>query len=95
MKAVQLIREDECNITRLSVQNRNGESIGHLSFGFDSLGDLNIVNGSGRATCRQCGEKIRKDEKAIKGVYDFDGCGSWTAVNVQIHLNTCRVVTQP
>lgn len=46
--------------------------------------------GTGRATCRECGNKIAKGEKSLQFCYDFTGCGSWTVVEVQIHLKPCK-----
>lgn len=52
--------------------------------------DPYIVEGTGRATCRCCGEKIKKGEKAIFFYWDFAQCGSWTAVGCQVHLDDCQ-----
>ena len=52
-------------------------------------GNIEVIHATGRATCRSCGEKIKKGEKAIRFCYDFTGCGSWTAQLVQVHLYTC------
>ena len=94
---LELISHDECeyarrNVARIAEETGEGweKRLGALSFSRDGLGDVEIVDGTGRARCRQCGERIRKGERAIKGYYDFNGCGSWTAVTVQIHLHDCN-----
>jgi len=52
-------------------------------------GEVALVVGSGRATCRHCGRKIVKGEPALATVYDFYGGGlagdPWTGVEIQIH----------
>ena len=48
-----------------------------------------IVVSTGRATCRFCGKKIAKGARALKFFHDFNGCGSWTAVEIQVHLDGC------
>lgn len=49
-------------------------------------GTPEIITATGRARCRSCGEKITKGQQALKFFYDFSACGSWTAIEVQIHL---------
>ena len=59
----------------------------------EGLGDTEIMEATGRATCRICGQKILKGEWVIKGVtawYD----NSWTASFVQIHYNKCKEATK-
>ena len=48
-----------------------------------------VIVSSGRSTCRVCGQKIKKGEPALSYVHDFHGDGSWTAVDVYVHLNDC------
>jgi hypothetical protein len=52
------------------------------------VGDFGIVEGTGRATCRECGVRIAKGESAIECFYDHGG-GSWTSTRMLIHLNDC------
>lgn len=52
---------------------------------FDAPGGTEVVSGTGRATCRSCGERIQKGVPALRGYADFTGCGAWTAVQIQIH----------
>lgn len=68
---------------------REQAQAGEHIYPIDVGADPEIVTGTGRATCRCCGEKIKKGEPAIKFYYDFAGCGSWTAVEVQIHVKDC------
>lgn len=52
-------------------------------------GDAEMVVGTGRATCRDCGERILKGTGAIKICEDFTGNGGWTAQDVSIHMLPC------
>lgn len=95
--AVKLIDGWECRLTRANVKaerERHPDTFDKYgpsgSFGRDGIGDLEIIEGTGRATCRECGRKIKRGDKAIKGFFDFTGNGSWTAVAVQIHFNDCN-----
>ena len=52
---------------------------------------MELVIASGRASCRQCGQKIAKGEQAIKGCYDVSQGGNpWLMSDVQIHLHDCK-----
>jgi len=66
-----------------------GNEIAALGYLTD-MGTLEVVEATGRAVCRCCGEKIAKGELAIQYFYDFTGSGSWTAVKVQIHAGACE-----
>jgi hypothetical protein len=57
-------------------------------------GSVDVVLGTGRATCRHCGQKIKKGEEALKFHHDFTGSGSWTAQSVQIHRTPCEYPTK-
>ena len=52
---------------------------------------IEIKESSGRAHCRQCGNKIAKGEKSILFPYSFtDGSyNGWTAIDCQIHYDDC------
>lgn len=82
VKKVQIaIDKSECNDIKkdyLAGRNWSGE-----------LPYIEAAIGTGRASCRQCGNKIKKGEKAIKFPYSFtDGSyNAWTAVTCQIHVN--------
>jgi len=65
-----------------------GNEIAALGYLTD-MGTLEVVEATGRAVCRCCGEKIAKGDLAIQYFYDFTGSGSWTAVKVQIHARAC------
>jgi hypothetical protein len=62
---------------------------------FEAMGDtLNggeIITATGRATCRSCGQRLAKGEKAIR-FYEDQGGGSWTALCMQIHFDHCEPV---
>lgn len=45
--------------------------------------------GTGRATCRACGEKIERDVSCIKFAWDYQGSGSWTAIVSFLHAHDC------
>jgi hypothetical protein len=47
--------------------------------------------GTGRGTCRACGEKIAKGVDCLKGSYDFAGGGSWTSTTCSIHMACPKV----
>lgn len=57
-------------------------------------GAVAAMDGSGRATCRVCGKKIRKGSPALVTVYDFGGgClagDPWTGVEIWIHAEPCQ-----
>ena len=53
-------------------------------------GALERVTGTGRARCRCCGKKIAKGERELRFYWDFNGCGSWTAVECHVHEKDCR-----
>lgn len=58
----------------------------------DSNDMAEIKDGTGRATCRQCGKKIQKGEKSIGFFYSLSesSYNSWTACWCQIHLDNCN-----
>ena len=62
--------------------------------GHPDYGVIEAKIGTGRATCRECGEKIAKGKNAIQFCYDFTGCGSWTVVEIQIHVESCTKVAK-
>lgn len=45
---------------------------------------------TGRATCRVCGEKIKKGVKEVEFCYDEEG-NPWTAKYYHIHAEPCIV----
>lgn len=87
---IELIARWECRATRTDVHQAitTGRPLNSLTFGGWGIGGLELVVATGRATCRQCGQKITKGEPAIKGPWDAEG-NSWTARDVQIHFNEC------
>jgi hypothetical protein len=95
MKQVTLIDSYDCKRTREDVTGDLAERPDRKSFsgsfhGNGGCGALELVTGTGRATCRQCGEKIAKGEQAIKGCYDVSqGANPWLMSDVQIHLRDC------
>lgn len=48
------------------------------------------LKATGRARCRCCGDKIAKGTDEIRFYWDFNGCGSWTAVECHIHASPCE-----
>lgn len=48
--------------------------------------------GSGRATCRACGQKIAKGDPCVRFAWDYQGSGSWTAIVSCIHATDCTNV---
>jgi hypothetical protein len=95
MKPVTLIDAYDCIKTReyvkLDLERDPERKRFSQSFtGNGGCGALELVIGTGRATCRQCGEKIAKGESAIKGCYDVSqGANPWLMSDVQIHLREC------
>ena len=57
-------------------------------------GNVEVFTATGRATCRDCGEKIKRGALALKVGYDFNGSGSWTACEIQIHALQCTISTR-
>ena len=45
-----------------------------------------VVVASGRSTCRACGQRIAKGEPQVSFMWDFNGCGSWTATTAALHV---------
>ena len=54
-------------------------------------GEVAEVKSTGRATCRGCGRKIRKDQRSLEALYDFQGNGlggdPFTGVWIKVHLD--------
>ncbi len=44
-----------------------------------------VIQGTGRATCRCCGQRIAAGAESLRFAWDFNGSGSWTAQEIQIH----------
>lgn len=44
---------------------------------------------TGRARCRRCGSKIERGAEAIRWVHDYQGSGSWTAIDSYVHAFDC------
>ena len=68
-----------------------GRGLGHIGTDTltpEGLGDVDIIEATGRAICRVCGKKILKGEWAIKGVTAWYG-NVWCAVIVQLHYHKC------
>lgn len=42
-----------------------------------------------KTVCRACGQAMLKGEPRITFMWDFKGCGSWTAQEVHIHTHDC------
>ena len=82
--SVEHIRE-HCKVWRLEHDGRKTFSSHVIEYG-----QPEIVTATGRARCRCCGQKIAKDETALKFFFDFNGCGSWTAQEVQMHVSGCQ-----
>lgn len=65
---------------------RQGFDPTNLSLTLEGLGDCEIIEPTGRATCQICGQKI-KNGKQLRG-YTANFCGEpWKAKQVSIHLN--------
>jgi len=45
-----------------------------------------------RCLCRACGEFIFQGEARITFFWDFNGCGSWTAMECHMHERDCTGV---
>lgn len=69
-------------------QAARASSSGPVEYG----GPPERISGTGRACCRQCGQRIAKGVPAVRFFWDFGGCGSFTATAAQIHENPadCR-----
>lgn len=69
----------------------NGDYLSTL----EGIGQPEVITGTGRATCRICGKKIKKGEIAIRFAYDGEG-NAWTAIEMQIHAHQkdCSVPLQ-
>lgn len=72
----------------------NHEMVALIRAEADGTGGYNVVEyggrpdpvvGTGRATCRCCGHRIKKGQPAWRFYWDFHGSGSWTATQAQIH----------
>ncbi len=48
-----------------------------------------------KTVCRACGQAILKGEPRITFMWDFKGCGSWTAQEVHIRKHDCTNVLKP
>ena len=61
------------------------ETLGTTSPATIQYGVLDRGAASGRATCRACGRKIARGERALMFCWDFHGSGSYTATIVWMH----------
>ena len=52
-------------------------------------GEREQVTVGRRATCRCCGQPIKKGETALRFPADFSGCGSWTVILCFMHVTEC------
>jgi hypothetical protein len=93
---VKLILQWECDLMRRKVAERLGAVRIPVNererSRIDSVADFGVtevIEATGRAVCRCCGEKIVKGEVAIRFPFDFTGSGAWTGVEVQIHGEQC------
>jgi hypothetical protein len=84
-KELRAITKSEAEYLRKDVA---GVDICHSPRGTE-YGVVEVVIGTGRATCRVCGCKIIKGERAVKFEWDFTGNGSWTLTTCQIHETEC------
>ena len=48
-----------------------------------------------KTICRACGQTMLKGEPLITFMWDFKGCGSWTAQEVHIHTHDCTNTLMP
>lgn len=88
-REVKLISKSRLN--KWAIDNLLENGVFYGSFDTNCYIDgLELVTGTGRATCRLTGEKIAKGEQAIKGLYDFTGGGSYTAAWVQISVKAYK-----
>jgi hypothetical protein len=44
---------------------------------------------TGRARCRSCGQRIAKGAPVIRWAHDYQGSGSWTAIQSFVHADDC------
>jgi hypothetical protein len=72
----------------------SGERLDNLDRGgqYIEYGCLELVTATGRATCKECGQKIAKGMMSLRFYWDFKGSGSWTAQASQIHFLDCPAV---
>lgn len=61
------------------------ETLGTASPAEIQYGGLDRCTATGRATCRGCGRRIAKGERALVFAWDFHGSGSYTATVVWLH----------
>lgn len=52
-------------------------------------GPPTIQIGTGRARCRACGQRIARGDGAVLWAHDYQGSGSWTAIQSYIHASNC------
>jgi hypothetical protein len=93
---VKLILQWECDSIRKKIVDRLGAvrmPANNLERArTDSVaefGSTEVIEATGRAICRCCGQKIPKGQLAIRFPFDFTGNGAWTGVEVQIHGDGC------
>lgn len=82
---MKLLDASECADVRRDLAGlRVGE---HLCRSTNALqyGAPEVILGTGRATCRCCGQRIAAGTESLRFAWDFHGSGSWTAQEIQIH----------
>lgn len=80
-----MLDASECADVR---QDLAGLRVGeHLCRSTNTLqyGAPEVILGTGRAACRCCGQRIAKGAESLRFAWDFNGSGSWTAQEIQIH----------
>lgn len=63
-----------------------------VRLGRTEYGVPEIVDVKRSVTCRSCAQKIGRGQKAIEFYWDFQGCGSWTAVKCHFHFESCESI---
>lgn len=72
----------------------NAWEVERVRLGRTEYGDPEIVDVKRPSTCRSCAQKIGRGQKAIEFYWDFQGCGSWTAVKCYMHFEPCIPVVK-
>ena len=91
MKTFDLLRKSTADNIQSDAHLAKKQSDGRLVFRCQEVeyGAPEVVTATGRAKCRRCGLKIKKGALSIKFLFDFNGCGSWTATQCHMHYGTC------
>ena len=68
----------------------SGSYVENYRKGRSEYGSVEKVVAKRAVLCRSCAQTIKKGETVIRAYHDFQACGSWTAVQINLHVENCE-----